>query len=573
MIINPHYRDEMLRNAQSDGGDIELFERINRGIIMGRIVTPSYQQTQAILAGGTNFCPNSDFAWSHMAATLAGITPITAGDTNYEIYRVWRQVKDANIGTTRVRSDGHGSWAAEEAVNTYLPFWDRVQGNVHLGWDGGAGDNYDIAFEMTNNWLQNNRFRYVRVAVATNGTTALPTGAKLYAGFWAKYTGGSEGWVDGNGFTISYRRNAPVGTRQLEYMVVAKTSSGHSMKSAVLSVPDAPAVLDTNNYIEITFTDASGFTEFLTYRRDVTTGQVDLVDRQLNSAQLWAYDVGQSVRVETGGFPVADITDHRAYAETLIDAVDYAQQLTFHDMRVRVPATFDTSNVVAIYLRIGVKEAITENRQIILDTVWESDSFNVWSPSAFDVYPSPRSTTLATAPPSGGSNPTDQPPIGGGRSCLWEGHEIQLSNGTWCELRDLAEGAALHSGKPSEPNTIRHFLDGEVSQWFVLEFSNGVVLMATAVHRFGRSLDDGSGVQVANMKIGDVILGGDTRRGDYEVTLVDKMLMTKTESDRFLRVRSPQHTADSPNKLHRVGTKLTGIYVYSHNNKPVATGD
>jgi len=535
---------------------------IQRQSALGRLIYPDYQSTQAITAGGTNFCPNSDFAWSHMAATTAGITPATAGDTNYEIYSVFRQVQGANIGTDRVRSSGHSLYAANEGVSTWIPIWDRVQGNVHLGTGTIGAANYDIAVQMTNSWLQNNRFRYVRVAVATDGTTPLPVGAKLYAGYWAKFSGGTEGWVTGDGFTISYRRHAPVGTRHLQYLVIAKTSVGTSLESAVLDVLDAPTDLDSNNYIELTYSDATGFIQFEVYRKDVATGRVDLIANDVNSSQLWAYDIGQSIRVETAGFPSGDMTDHRAYSEVLLDAVDYAQQLTFHDLKVRVPATFDTSHLVTVYLRIGIKDLVAADRQIILDTVWESDSFNVWSPSAFDVYPSPRSTTLATAPPSGGTNPTDHPPVGGGVSCLWTGHDI-LTSGGWLKLEELREGMRVKTGAPL-PNLVERIRWATVSQYFILEFSNGAVLIATGSHRFARSLYDGSGVQVANMEAGDTVLGGDTSQGDYDITLLSKELVSASAQ---LPVATLKHTANSPNKLYRVGCKLTGVYVNSHNLK------
>ena len=560
MTLNPAIRDEILRVALGGQDFGTIYDIVNDGILTGRVVTPSYQSSTPVYAGGTNFCPNSDFSWSNMAATTAGILPSTAGDTNYEVYRVFRQQAGANIGAERVRSDGHSSYAADENVHPWIPRWDRVQGNIHLGWDGGSGNNYDIAIEMTNNWLQNNRYRYVRIACATAGDTPLPVGAKLFVGYWVKRTGGVEEWVDGDGFTISYRRHAPVGTKHLQYVVLAKTGAGLSMVSSVLDVTDAPEVLDSSNYIEISYTGGSGFVEFLVYRKDHDTGQVDLISRDTNADQLWAYDIGTSLRVEPAGFPTGDLSVNRAYAEVALDTVPYSQQLTYHDLRIRVPEAFDTNGVLGVYLRIGLVGAVTENSQLVVDTVWESDSFNVWSPSAFDSYPSGRSTTLSTAPPSGGTNPTDHPPVNGGLSCLWVEHEIQTTHG-WEKLKHVEESTLLVSGS-EKLNVVLEKRSSMVSQWFIVEFSHGLVLRCTGSHRFARSTDDHSGVQVCQLRTGDTVIGGDGT-GDFPVTVVSRTLVSGDQ----IEVAHLRHTNSSPNKLHRSGNSESGLYVYTHNAK------
>lgn len=560
-VIDPTQLEEFLRRSQmldSDG----LVRFINDAIVTGRIITPSYQSQPVNYAGGTNLCPNSDFAWSQMAATTAGITPGTAGDTNHEIHRVWRQVRGANIGTTRVRGSSHSLYAANEGADSSIPIWDRVQGTIKMGWAGGGGSDYDIAIELNNNWVVPARTMYVRAALATDGSTALPVGARFYAGFWVQLSGGSEGWATGDNYLLSYSIEGIPGTRALKYYCVAKTDSGTEMHSAVLDVLDAPATLSVDNRIRISFSGAAGFTEFLLYREDVASGQIDLIARDRNSTQLWAYDTGQSIR-PVEAFPSPSVIATRAYAEVSPEAQNIAITKTFNNLNIRVPPTFDTSQVVKTYLRMGLTMPAAADRQLIVDTIWAGTSYNQWAPSPFDNYPSPPSTAMVTAPPTSGGTTGNPPNPGGGSTCLDITHDVYTDDDYWREIQHMRPGLLVDSGIDGKPNRVLSIISGEVSQWFVVTFSHGLVLRATGSHRFVRALDDACGLLVGDLKPGDRLLGG-SPDGDEMVTVRSVVIQHG-----WLEVGTLEHAPDSPNRLYKSGSARTGRYVYSHNLKPV----
>ena len=557
MNVSPIQLDELLRNATYSREDILAI--VQEAIVRGQIVMPDYQATQSVYAGGTNFCPNSDFAWSHMAATTSGILPATAGDTNYEAYRVFRQQVGSNIGSSRVRASGHSLYAANEAVNTYLPSWDRVNGRIDLGWDGGAGSNYDIAIQLVQTWPHNSRKRYIRLAIATDTDVAVPTGVKLYAGLWIIRSGGTQEWATGNGFTLTTRKHYIPGSRQLEYMVVAKTDSGSSLESAVTSITDAPASYDADNYLEITYPAAAGFIEFFVYRKDVTSGQVDLIAHDRNSSQLVAYDIGQSIRVEPSGFPTGDYADFRSYAEATLDVFPVSQQMTFHSLTLLVPAELDTDGISSVYLRMGLTGAVDHNRQITIDTVWEGDTYNIWSPSPFDNYPSVRSTTFATAPPTGGGGGTGPPGGGsGGGDCLSDLEQVETVHG-WRNIGDVEGGERMPNGTGlSRVVSVNRAFS---TQLFEVEFETGQVVRATAMHKWGRSLYDDSGVLTVALNVGDKVWGFDGK-SEREIEVIRKALVPMEVE---LPISSVKLFGNS--KLYRVGS--ADRYVYSHNSKPI----
>lgn len=503
---------------------------------------------QQIHAGGTNLCPNSDLAWSQMAATTGGITPATAGATNLEVYRVTRQIVDANIGAQRLRTVEADAW---------IPIWERVQGVAELGAVDGA-DNYDIAFQLNNNWLVGNKKWYVRVAVATVDTDPLPVGSRLFAGFWV-VRAASQGWVTGGNFTIDHKIFGIPGSREFNYKVIAKTDTGVSLESQVLNITNVPDTLDQDTYIRLTYAAAAGFIEFEVYREDVATGEIRQIARDRNSAQLVAYDSGQEGRLETA-FPTATGDQFRAYAEVPIDAISIDLGKTFHNLAARIPASFDTSDVVNTYLRIGIVHPTTVNRQVWIDTIWAGESYNIWSPSPYDDYPSPPSTTMTSGSPVGGGSTGEPPSSGGGSSCVWSGHDLRLKHG-WVSLKDATDTLVVDNG--FDGSNIEKFRDGETAQYVRFEFDCGLVILASLSHRFIRSFLDHSGVGTEALKVGDRLQGGYLGE-PREILIIKKDLVNATEP---ISVRAVKVWPESENKFYAVGDSEIGWYVYSHNAK------
>jgi hypothetical protein len=554
--------EELFRQSQIS--DEQIVRVVQNAMNLGLMRIPNRTSTQAFYAGGTNMCPNSDFAFSHLAATVPGTLPGDAGATNNEVYRVFRQKYEDPISATRVNA----TEATAEA-----PQWDKVQGVIALGSTDDT-NNYDVAIQFTNNWLVNNRRWYIRVAVALADDTPLPAACKLFAGFWVKRSTPSEDWVSGSGFALTHKIEGTPGTRNFKYKCIAKTDTGFTVESAVLDVlniPDTLGSLPTENKVRIEYPGGVGFIEFLLYRQDVASGQVDLIAWDRNTTNLRAFDVGTSIRPIAGGFPTVPPSEFRAYEEIPIDAVSITQQKSFHDFIIRVPAALDNSNLISegTFLRIGVVGETAINRQVVIDTIWASESFNVWSPSPFDNYQSPPSTTMTTAPPTGGGQPGEEP--SNGPTCVWVCHDLLLTDpdckeAYFIKLGDATEGD-LCDNSTDHPNTIDHFLDGDVSQYFLVTLNTGLVVLCSGSHRFLRTLEDRSGIMADTVKVGDVLYGGRITNGQierYEVTVIDVHLIPNQ-----LKVRAPKMVLGSTNRRYSIGDRKTGEFVDCSNRKPI----
>lgn len=540
----------------------EIVGIINDAIQTGAINIPPRNQSITYAAGGTNMCPNSDFAFSYLAATIENTLPANTASDNSRVYRVWKQGIEAD--TYYLPADNANLVATAALSGADDPVWDKVQGVIGLG-NTSSGSNKDIAIQFTNNWLVPNRRWYVRVAVALDDDTPLPEGVKIFAGFWVRRSS-SQAWVTGDPFTLSYEVKGTAGTVHHRYKVIAKTSSGRTIESAVLNVTDVPTTLgglSSDNKILITYPGAVGFIEFLLYREIVATGQVDLIAWDRNSTRLFAYDTGQSIRFEPAGFPSTSVNEFRAYEEVAIDAVSINIQKTFHDFVIQIPPNFDTSDVQreGTYLRIGILGDVAHNNQVLVDTVWASESYNVWSANPLDDYPSQPSTTMISGPP-GGSGPVEGPPESGG-TCVWEGHDLLMGDGSIL-LKDLKAGDQTATDEGA--NSVRDIIDGEVSQYMEITFDNGLVIKCTPVHRFIRSFADGSGLMAMSLKPGDQVMGSFCRLGKREdavVTVTDIELCNSTP----IKVRTPQMTIRSRNRFFAVGDTTSGSFVWCHNAK------
>lgn len=555
--------NQILRQARWAPEDMESI--IQEALLRQRILVPYVSQQQQVYAGGTNLCPNSDFAWSEDAATMSGITPSTASATNYECHRVFRQAQGANISTQRLRTD---SGAYPEPDGAYVPIWDRINGVAQIGWDGGTGSNYDIAIQLTNNWLRNAQNYFIRMTCSTVDTTPLPDGTKLYAGLWYKNSSG-QGWVDGNGFTLSYDVLGVKSNKSYSYKVIAYSDSGAAMESAVLTITDGPETLSLTDQVRISYSGANGLIEFKVYRKDNATGEVNLIARDRNSTKLFAYDAGQNLEpVPSGSFPtVTSQTMYRAYAEVLVEAYPLLIQKTFNNLNIRIPSAFDASDIdnQSTWIRIGLIDPVTNNRQLCLDTIWFSETYNIWSPSPWDIYPSGPSTTITTSVPTGGNIPTDVPSTGGGTTCVHITHDLLMADG-WEVLGDAEVGDMACVG-PGEDNVIVKFIDGIVSQYYVIEFDSGLVIEASPTHPFLRSFNDNSGVLACNLKIGDVLQGG--RRDGFQ-DVHKRITVTNIEfvTDKMMAVRAVKVNPEEPIKRYAVGDRNIGEYVWCKNLKP-----
>ena len=114
-------------------------------------------------------------------------------------------------------------------------------------------------------------------------------------------------------------------------------------------------------------------------------------------------------------------------------------------------------------------------------------------------------------------------------------------------------------------NVARDFIEGFTTQYYAVQFECGLVLLASPSHRFIRSADDGSGLLVTKLKVGDELWGG--RWGEHlpmEVTGCDLI-----HSKHPIPVKSPEFREGAQDKAYAVGDAETGWFVFNHNAKQV----
>jgi hypothetical protein len=548
-MISEYEINEILRRAQVS--EKRVLQIVQDALYGGKIsLVPSTQTTPPNFAGGTNLCPNSDFSFSHLAATVPGTSPSDATDPNKTIYRAFRQAVGANISATGVRT-------SDLETDTDIPCWDKTYGVIQMGSDTLA-DNHDIAIQFTQNWAIPAQTWYIRIACATIDDTPVPDGLRIYAGLWGRQLGGAEGWIESDVINITAQKFYVPGASTVSYKVVAKTDTGLSIESQLLTITDAPAVLDANNYIRVDYSAVAGFVEFFVYKQ--VGSVVTLISYERNSTNLRAYDTGQTGQVQQNGFPTASLTKPRAYAEVEIDARPLAEAKIFNNLTLKIP-TFDTTLLAleGTFLRIGLLSETAIDRQIVIDTIWAGTSFNRWSVSPSDNYQSLPSVSITTGIETGGQSPSTPPLWGGGNSCVASWMDLMTNDG-WVMLEGVREGQSIKNGT-EKGGSVKKMIDGEVSQYYVIKFSNNLVVPCTFTHHFVRSLNDGSGISSCRLQVGDTVLGGGYDGELKEVTVTEKKLV-----EGQLKVRAVK-VAEGGNLFYAVGSRRNGAFVYCHNRK------
>jgi hypothetical protein len=549
MRITEQEINEILRRARIS--DSQILGVVEKALYAGTLPIVTRPPTDNNFAGGTNLCPNSDFSFSHLAATVPGTSPADASADNKRLYRCFRQAVGANISATGVRE-------ATEEADAFMPVWNKTYGVVQLGAVDEA-DNHDIAIQFTQNWAIPAQTWYVRIACASIDDTPMPDGLRLYAGLWGKQGGGTEGWLEASLLSITAKKFYVPAATTVTYKVIAKTDTGVSIESQTLTITDAPATFDNDNYVRIDYDSIAGFVEFFVYREKA--GVVSLIAYERNSTNLRAFDTGQVGTIQQNGFPTASLDKPRAYAEVEVDCRPITVAKITNNLTLKIPS-YDTTLLAleGAYLRIGLIGETAINRQIIIDTVWAGTSFNRWSVSPYDNYGSLPSVAITTGIETGGINGGIPPQIGGGSSCVasWMDLLSDKDAQEWVTIGEAEVGQKIENG--AQGNKVKKFIDGEVSQYYVFKFSNGLVVPCTFSHYFIRSFKDGSGICSQQLQVGDTVQGGLGDRIET-LTVIEKRLVEGQLPVRAVKVE------EGSNLFYAVGNRKTGAYVYCHNRK------
>lgn len=500
----------MLRAQDTAGyvtrGDLDqLREAMYADLRDGRIIIPQTATTPTPnRAGGINHAPNSDLSYSTLAATTPAITPATAGDTNYEAYRFFRQVRGANISgasADALKATGHSLFAAAEGATPGLPRWDRVNGWIELGASGAT--QYDMALHLLNNIIGPGQKWFLRFRCAALDGAVLPAGVQAYAGIWEKRAS-SEGWITGGAFTLTHTIVGIPGTTSTDYRVVAKTDSGVTITSDTLNVPNAPDALSLNAYVKLRFNAGSGFIEFQIYRKIGSTYTHVFTVR--NSTDLEYNDTGSSIG-PVSGFPVVTGNAPQAYAETgNLLVAPFGGTWTPNDLTINIPSTynFTQTNTYGQYLRFGLTAPTGVDRHIGIDRIYFSTTYNEWSPDSA-TYPSPPSISPTSGNQGGGDGVYEPPPSGsGGSSCVLYDVPVLTLNGGRLRFRQFqsVKVGAQVKGEHRAPYIALSKRTGAVAEFYVIKTANGITLKCSADHPLITDVRTKQRVQAKQVTVG-----------------------------------------------------------------------
>lgn len=473
----------------------------------GEILIPQVKPAQATYAGGTNHCPNSDLSYSKSAATVIGTLPGDAGDGNQEAYRFFRQAAGADVVTDAahaLKAVGHSLYAADEGANPGKPDWDRVNGWVEIG---ATGTQYDIAIQLLSKLVGPGQRWFVRVRVAALDPAIVPANVQLYAGVWEK-TATGQGWVTGGAFTLSHEIKGLPGSQSIDYRVLAKTDSGVSILSNVLTVANAPDDLSETDYVKLFYNAGPGFIEFHVFKK--VGGLYQKVHVVRNSTDLQFNDIGSPGSPEPG-WPADPGNAPRAYAETRNLKIAAAGAVWgANDLTISIPSTYNFSltNNDGQFLRIGLTAPTGIDRHIGIDRIWFSTTYNEWAPDLIKLSdgtaPIP-SISPTQGSQGGGTGVTEPPDPGTGHpTCIVTTLPVLVRDERRLRFQRFSTvqvGDEI-KGEHKLPYVALRKPGGAVSEYYVIETANGIVYECTADHRLVVDLERRTFIEARQVKVG-----------------------------------------------------------------------
>jgi hypothetical protein len=548
MAINDSHVDtrwsQFLRNRAR--GDVEeAFTEFTLALQAGTIQIPrAAVPGTPVYAGGVNYCPNSDLKYSRRTAEVPGTLPGDAGDDNQECYRFYRQEKDDDItldAAHQLKAADHSLYAANEGMDSDIPIWDRVNGQLVFG---SAGEPlWDVAAQLYNNDVKSSDTWHVRFVLGAMGETLLPDDLEMYCGIWHK-TASGEGWITGGNFNLSYEIVGIKGNKKLNYVVVATTDSGNTLYSQILEVTEAPATLDTDtpddenlvSFVRLSYgeADGAGFVNFKIYREDHGTGRFYQIANIQNTNSFVFDDTGGNVNM----YPVAalpagsEIKTAIAYSRRL-DVGAFGAALIINDFTIRVPDDYDDSATLPFrqFLRFGFTRTSGAARAVRLDKIYLGPTFNKWSDSPLDPLRETPSTSRTGGTPSGGGG-YDPPPPGSGTCIRFDVPVLRLDfdrRHAALPYREIPFGDVLENGS-GEKNLVLAKPSGKNRKYYRLYFSNHSWIYANARHRLPTD-EKGGWTTAGNIKTGDAVMGWTRGRVEPVELLFKEMILVKKEED------------------------------------------
>lgn len=531
-------------------GDLQdLDDSVRESIESGDVRGPDTSTTQEVRAGGVSFAPNSDVSFSTMAATVPGTLPGDSGDTNYEAFRYyWIETGDPVVldAEHALKSEDHSLYAGNEAINTGIPIWDRVNGRVCMGAVG--AQQYDLIIQMTRKAVGPGELWYLVWRMLALSNDLVPSAFEVGGGLWQK-SGRYEGYAKGDPFDLQYVIEGAAGGVSVNYRALAETDSGFSILSNILNVPNSPAVLSSNNYNKVFYGAGPGFLKYIIYK-EYPPATFARVHEVRNSTDLQFNDIGDPGIAEVG-WPVEPIDRPLAYAQTSDSIVGaFGGAFVQNRFAVLVPGTYDSDDTEndGQYIRVTFLSPTAVDRQIALDKFFWGTTFNAWAPDPDIVFSDKLPPTIAipsVSPSAGNPGPGgvfDPPdPGSGGGPCIvtkvgrrqtpvmvWQRiprrlksvyHRIMVP---YTETKDFGE---LIEGDLAHPYAVKKKRIGTAAEWYMIKTKNGISYPCNARHRLVLQVEPRKYIQAQQVKVGTK-LAGKTIKGRTFLTPVVSIKLT-----------------------------------------------
>ena len=450
--------------------------------------------------------------------TTVNITAaVTADYTNARIR--WRLLTRTEYATdttpstpnTTLKTPAHTLYAS--TIND--PDYDRTNGWVRYGVDTATIDapmqfNY---FTPSKQYIVSFIYRYADSAGITDDIS-------LYVGFWDN-TPGQQKFIEGTPLSLTGTIVGTAGVTSRDYMVFMYLGSGETMSSEVETVATTNALLDTTNYVDLSWEQPAGVVRTEIYRKTGAVYELLPFPYPQNTFK----DFGQVLRTETG-FPTATYVRPISFIRT--NDLNFAQPIegTWQAAQFNVPvaSSYDLSKTTdKQWLVIGLEQSLvgaSPAHALEIDLISIDDKFGSFTRCPTDFT---AKRPLSTAPTSGnqgntgtGGTPTIPPycPVFDAMILTDQGEvraiELVDNNHKYKIINRLGEAVEYDASvmRPQPCMTIS---------------ADGFDTSAAETHPFFESDGDPSGKRLKEYKQGDTIL---RRTGvtvvDYVVALPQK---------------------------------------------------
>lgn len=558
-----------LERLQDDLYNLRIESRDQRALITQLQAEQDVLRAQSVapVTGAppiVNYIRNGDF--SHSWDTWNRPAPV-ADDARFECWQVYSHtvpvagqqlLEDSVFSGALVAASKALPDAARSDTPVVDPDWQRTIGYARLG------STNTLDFPLPSNVAFPGRKLYVILIVARRSANVGVPG-RLFAGIWDN-TAGQRDWLMGSTFALTAQViGTPAVTTSTEYLVVMTSDFGSTVKSAILTVPNAPSdasFISGSVYVKLSWPRFAGFIHSDVYRK--RGGVFQLVSQESTVNEY--FDQGDFRQI-VGAYPDTDATKPKAYAATRqgaldqvpIDGVDPAWQS--FTLAVEIPATYNQSVTTGKqWLRLGLDAPCTgadAARGLFIDLVGMSYVSGSYAHNADDLkglqqpIAAPAGSTQGGAgtggsgfvPPDGGTGEGREP------RCIMADSMVVLMNGTFPNCR--AEQLLLHPEyKLLSVDEQGNFVAGEIERVqedhvpFAIHITTetGQILRCSESHRLITQIGDIVGIPVSRLSHGDPVIVFDPKTR----TLHQTAILRRHKIRQRTRVIRIQMKRDSP---------------------------